>query len=276
MAFIKEPYFFTEEKGYRDGGEITAPYRSGNFSRGLNWYLNLFDNYKGAKAFGEVSPDYVIAQDSPQLIKKIVPTAQLICILRDPVDRLYSNYWQVIRGGKKMPPIKEMIIDGHPFIKRQIFVSSYQIHLQKYFSVFPRDQLSIFLFEDMKDLPEHFVQTLYNEVGVNPSFSPANLGLRYNGGNLPHLLWLQRFFSFSTNHLQDRISKHPDLYKDAINAGRPFVKLNSSQKKYPPLPVEVRYLLEGYFHETISYIEDLLGRPLISWIGSASKGKLLN
>jgi hypothetical protein len=77
-------------------------YFDSNYKLGLNWYksifLSIFEKKKVEENSGkfmtyDVTPFYIYNQKTPQRIHQIFPNSKLIVILRNPVDRSYSNYF---------------------------------------------------------------------------------------------------------------------------------------------------------------------------------------
>jgi len=55
-------------------------------------YEALFDGVSTERAVGEASPWYLYVEQAPERIKHHVAHARLIGVLRDPVQRAYSNF----------------------------------------------------------------------------------------------------------------------------------------------------------------------------------------
>ena len=52
---------------------------------------------------GEATPDYLFHPHVPGRVRRAIPAAKLIVVLRDPVDRAFSHYWhQVERGHERL------------------------------------------------------------------------------------------------------------------------------------------------------------------------------
>ena len=64
-----------------------------NFNEGIDWYKQWFTGWSGEKAIGECTPIYMYFPECAQRIHDVYPEMKLIFILRNPVDRAYSNYW---------------------------------------------------------------------------------------------------------------------------------------------------------------------------------------
>jgi len=116
---VKEPKFFCEEPSYVQEPDNYRSKSTGNYQKSINWYKSLFRQCKVENAIGEASGNYFISLEAPQLINKHLPDVILLFILRDPVERIYSHYWQEIRVGHKLPSF-----DTHAFIRHVYSFSS--------------------------------------------------------------------------------------------------------------------------------------------------------
>ena len=76
-----------------------------NFHLGLNWYRSMFPRKKqienirkkeGMAITGEDTPFYFWNPLAAKRMQKILPNAKLIVILRNPIDRAYSQYQDVV------------------------------------------------------------------------------------------------------------------------------------------------------------------------------------
>lgn len=81
-----------------------------NFHLGLNWYRSLFPSVLTkfflklkTKAFltYDVTPSYVRRPWVAKRIHDIFPSTKLIVVLRNPVDKSYSHYYQSAKYGEK-------------------------------------------------------------------------------------------------------------------------------------------------------------------------------
>ncbi len=112
-AFTKEILFFSN--------------CDGNYDKGLSWYRAHFP-LKVKKDFsekvrkqkfltGEASPVYIYHPAVPQRILDVVPNAKLIAVLRNPIDRAYSQYNKASKYGNETLPFDEAVrmIENAPF-----------------------------------------------------------------------------------------------------------------------------------------------------------------
>ena len=65
---------------------------SGYWEQGLDWYEQCFVP-NGKPLVGEASPSYLENPVARERIASVLPGAKLIAMMRNPVDRAYSQYW---------------------------------------------------------------------------------------------------------------------------------------------------------------------------------------
>jgi hypothetical protein len=77
---LKEPNFFSDNQQY---------------SRGLEWYARLFDAARSSDILGEASTHYTKLPTYPETVVRMracLEKPRLIYVMRDPMDRLISQY----------------------------------------------------------------------------------------------------------------------------------------------------------------------------------------
>ncbi len=83
------------------------------YERGLDWYRRCFprpEQRNGrATITGEATPRYLLDLLAPERMGQAVPDAKLFVLLRDPVDRAYSQYTRWARRGKNVPSFEEAV-----------------------------------------------------------------------------------------------------------------------------------------------------------------------
>jgi hypothetical protein len=76
-----------------------------HFDEGLEWYRRCFPQPRwedGRRTItGEATPGYMRSSLAPVRMARVVPQARLIALLRNPVDRAYSDYQMVLRKGRE-------------------------------------------------------------------------------------------------------------------------------------------------------------------------------
>jgi hypothetical protein len=254
MSPVKEPNWFAY--GYGDEALHRFPVRS------QQQYARLFADTGAAKAVGDSSPMYLECTETAQRIARALPQAKLICSLRHPVDRAYSDYQMYLRGrGRRLDPQRDLSADAEWLRpdSHWMRVSRYHDALLRYFERFPRKNIHVFLFDDLRRDPLGTVQDVYRFVGVEAEHAP-DFGTPHNVGGVPENLFLERLF---TQASAIRGAVEPWLPKPASKWLRRVRARN--MHKAPALPQSLRARLVGHFDDDIARTARLIGRDLDAW-----------
>ena len=144
-------------------------------------YQRLFQDVPVEKiALGEISPMYLNSFVAAQKIKSSNPDVKLIAMLRNPVDRAYSGYQMQLRQANEKRDFAANLDPEEIYIRGGFYYDQ----LKRFFDVFDREQIKIFLFEDFKQNPLQVIQEMFDFIGVDNSFVP-DLETKFNQGGIP-------------------------------------------------------------------------------------------
>lgn len=73
-------------------------YFTGNYDKGIDWYLSNFKSCSPDKIKGEFSPSYLYFATSAERIHNFCSNAKIIVSIRNPIGRLISHYKHSIRS----------------------------------------------------------------------------------------------------------------------------------------------------------------------------------
>ena len=144
-----------------------------NFSRGLDWYRRHFPatppGNRAGVVSGEASPYYLFHPAVPGRVRQTLPEARLIALVRDPVDRAYSQHQLARRHGREeldfeqaiaaeparlageeerilaTPGYRSVSHRHHSYLARGLYAEQ----LERWYEHFPRDQLLVLCSEDL-------------------------------------------------------------------------------------------------------------------------------
>ena len=109
LSGVKEP------KYYLCGDSPPPAYRCpGDAHSNQEWiwqrqrYLDLFQDAGSDQVAGESTPFYLYHRDARRRIATDLPRAKLIAVLRDPVDRAYSNWMHLWADG--LEPCGDVVV----------------------------------------------------------------------------------------------------------------------------------------------------------------------
>ncbi len=182
--------------------------KTDEYSKGYQYYLDTyFNGVKEESAVGEISTSYLFGEQVPQRIHDFKSDIKLICMLRDPVKRAFSNYWHSTKNGFETLSFREAVdqaeerhlqlgpkmkeIAPFAYIERGL----YGDQLTNYLNYFKREQLHIIIMEEFfRDL-ETGMKRLFEFLEVDPAFVPNKMKLDTNK-SVPETVFL------STNDIE--------------------------------------------------------------------------
>ena len=139
----------------------------------------------------------------PERIRETCPGVRLLAILRDPVPRAESQHKMLVLGREEQRPFDEAVAEllhGDALEEARRFptdTNSYVTNgeyariLSPYYDVFPREQILVVFTEDLERDPGAILRTALRHIGVDETFVPPNLGVRYmEGATSRRIDWL--------------------------------------------------------------------------------------
>jgi len=153
-------------------------------------YLNLFRQVKNEKAIGEASPTYLPNPESAELIHEAVPHSRIIIMLRDPVERAYSQYLGLKNKGYTKLPFHVIIRDlknkrkDLPEYKDILYAGLYFENVKRYLDIFGSTQVKILIFEEFIKDVRRTVKEVLEFLGVDEE-PPAVIEKTFNPYSVP-------------------------------------------------------------------------------------------
>jgi hypothetical protein len=264
---IKETHFFQQEWTNEEIEKAVRAYGA-NKPRTLEDYLKLFAGVRDEIAIGDASPNYLLYhQTSVPLIAKYIPHAKLIAILRNPVDRAYSDYLMNMREGRN----KRDLIEQAKYRTQQSHVirkGFYYEGLQHFYDVFDPQQIKVFLYDDLKADSGKLMKEMYQFLGVDPSFTPDTSKVAQKA-QVPKNQAVNKLLQ-QKNPLRSSIAKMLRgvfSVKTRQKLRTQLVQLNMDKKgKIPPLSPQDRQELQEIYRPDILKLQELIGRDLSAWL----------
>src|SRR5215467_713812 len=108
-----------------------------HFRRGLGWYQAHYPVSSGDRLVGEVAPTYFASAQACRHIKELIPTAKIVCIFRNPVDRVISLYRVKRAYGITRWSIDEALAQDQELIES----GKYATHLRTWRQAFGADRV---------------------------------------------------------------------------------------------------------------------------------------
>lgn len=234
---------------------------------GLESYKKLFQGAGTASAVGEASANYLYDRAAPANIYQHVPHARLIVVLRNPVERAYSSYLYTIRDGREPLTTFEAALEAEPeriarhweHIWHYASMGLYAEQLQRYLTLFPREQIKIIFQDDLKHHTADVLRDVFAFLGVDTAFTP-DFSVEYNQGGKPK------------SELLNRILTKPSLLKTWVRPLLPrkmvdaYIRLKHQNLAKPELLPETRRRLIAFYRDDVMKLQALLGKDLQHWL----------
>ncbi|WP_299734055.1 sulfotransferase [uncultured Tateyamaria sp.] len=132
------------------------------YDKGVDWYEEFFAAAGPDQIAGEICHDYLHDREAIDRIAAEYPDIKLICSLRQPVDRVISTYLYAARHGLVDPNLKR-----HVSQKAGLFLEGrYADDLEHVYARFPRENVLVFLYDDLLDDPEALARRINDFLGA--------------------------------------------------------------------------------------------------------------
>jgi hypothetical protein len=240
-------------------------------------YERLFDAAPGDTLRGESTPFYLWDKAAHRRIYDAVPHAKLIAIIRDPVDRAYSN-WTHLRSDGLEPEADflaacrlepKRVAAGYAPFWRYLELGRYGEQLEHLFSVFPREQVHVLRYKELIDQPQATLDAIFGFLGAEAGLVTRIPASNTSGWAGPGALNTALRRSIRGGAVVGSYVP-PQIWRQAQ---RPLVAALKREKTHrPTLPVAYRRELVERFRDDIALLESLLGRTYQDWLSDAGRG----
>ncbi len=223
-----------------------------NYDDGIDSYNDYFTGAGDAKVRGEITPDYYRQDYALLRIKEHLPNVKLIFILRNPIERAFSQY-QLYCGTEYKEMSFEQTYRQHPDL---IEWGMYGKHLEFIYQHFSKENVLILEYDLLKGDPENFLQQVFAFLGVNENFKPENLTKTYNKVIYPKL---QRFLK------EIGLNFVIDIVKSSFLGD--LIRKRQKEKKNGMSKQDFEYL-SNCFSEDVKHLGEILDADLSHWLKS--------
>ncbi len=275
MSPVKEPNYFAlmgqqKTTGYDEDdpdGYFHYPWAVTNWDD----YQKLFDGVTNEKAIGEASTMYQYMPLVPERVKETLPGVKLIAIFRNPAERLYSRFMHLARENREpTPDFKDCLVKGNIWWKKNDLVQEgfYYSHMKRYFDLFEKENIKIFLYEDLiKDAP-NLIKNMYNFLDVDESFEP-NTSVQFNASGKIKNKFVDVLIgqnSILKKGVQKLSPGAVSKAKDSLWMQKTLNKMRKKNLSKPPMDISIKQeLLKRVYGQEIEQFEQLIRRDLSAW-----------
>ena len=233
-----------------------------NWNKGVEWYKSNFTGK--ARIFGESSPDYThypFFGGVPERMHALVPETRLIYILRNPIDRIVSEYVHRCVDEKENRTIEDALahLDGNPYVCR----SKYFMQLEQYLEFFDKSSILIITLEDLYSHPQKTLWAVFGFLNVDYTFYSRKFLLKWHKSKYKRRK--TRFgVHLSSTPAMKFIGLLPFVLRGPIE--KMFFLPLSYKVKRPVLNQKLQRDLVEFLKEDIKQLTEYTGRKYKGWL----------
>jgi hypothetical protein len=232
-----------------------------NFQRGLKWYAAHFHPTEIDQRVGEIAPTYFASAHARERIARVLPHAKVVCIFRNPVERVLSLYKLKCAYGLIRWTFEQALVRDSEMLES----GRYATKLQDWQCALGTEQVLPMVYDDMREAPQSFVDRLVDFIDVPRFKVDVSDGNRVHASETmtyPRSYWSTRNAStladwFKARRLDGVVSavRNSPLRRLFLGGGAPFADL----------PRDVVADLYTLFRPEVEKLERILNRDLSAW-----------
>jgi len=237
----------------------------------LEKYEALFEGVQDEVAIGEASPSYLFNPNAPVNIKKYIPETKLVAVLRNPAERAFSHFLHFIKCeyekeynfDKAIRDIEGYKIGNWTPREDYINFGFYGKQLRHYYDLFDKDQIKVYLHEDLKNDTPGILRDIYGFLGVDSGFQ-TDVSIQHNVSGIPKNRWIQNLVSGKS--LASKLTKPLKLLIPKKQRALLKNRVGKMNLERPSLSGETRAYLISIYKNDIKELQQLIDRDLSHWI----------
>lgn len=246
MSREKELHFFVAER---------------NWPKGIGWYKSNFVG--AAQIHGEASISYTMFPEFrgvPERMYSVVPGAKLIYIVRDPIERIISDYIHEVAQEREHREIAEALVDmeASPYVCR----SRYAMQLAQYLDFFPPRSILILTSEELYGHRRETMKEVFRFLGVDDTFTSRRFSrLRHPSSSKRRKTALGN--QWARTPLMRAVERWPFGLRERVKAAVYFPFSRPIPR--PPLDERLREALVIHLRDDINQLRAYTGRAFEAW-----------
>jgi len=257
MSEPKETNFFTytqikKQNLYYDAEKIHS----------LDQYERLFESAQKEKIIGEGSASYLFYPNVAQELQQYNPKSNIVILLRNPAERAISHYLMDSRLGFINDSIENIFYKKSTHKNadlwfQQVFeLGLYSEQLKRYFDCFPKEQIHVFFYDEIKKDTTSFFQDICNK------FDISNIPFEISSSN-KNAFEAPKGKAMASLYKSERIRQLSKKILPKSIVGK--IKGSLFTKEKPQFSEHFLKDLNSYYSNSINELAQLLDRPLDQW-----------
>jgi len=233
---------------------------------GLDWYKAQFVAGGGVAIRGESSPSYSKAHRHPKVVDRmraIVPDAKLIYLVRDPIKRIESHYYEAVEGGyEPRGDLGSFLFDDEE--QHYLLTSSYYYQIEKFLPHFRADQILVVAAEDLASNRLRVLNTIFRFLGIEEMKDNAVFDFRANRQSDKRKKSLIGRFIYSPR-IQNIRNLLPRNLKDGLKQSTLVKQLTHQEVQRITLSPQLIDRLKEHLQIDVDQLRQFTGQSFSGW-----------
>ena len=259
-------------------------YKSWEYQKSFKEYYlkKYFSNVKNEIAIGERSSSYMFGDKVPSRMQKFLPSAKLIFILRNPIERAYANYRYTVLEGLESNSFSYALKNENERIKNQKGIWSeiqpynytgrglYYKQLKNFLKFYPREQMLILKSEIFGKNIQNDFNEIFNFLNVSKDFKvhrpPEFSSLSVINPSLQ--VRSRKYFKGKFDLIIEAIRKKEDAdkYLETKKDYENYILMKENLKSNKSnINQEDRLYLQSFYKDDIEKLQQLVTFDLSDW-----------
>jgi hypothetical protein len=243
-------------------------------------YARLFLEAEGFAAAGHKGADLLFWKPAHRRIAEFLPDAKFIVMLRNPVKRAWSHYWNEIGKGRERLRFEDAVEKESERSRKSAYArlhlsyaarGFYRDSLESFYERIDRRRVLVLISEQLFRRPEEGLRKIYKflEVDENAGFENAGLAVNENWTTVPREWALAaavkpvaRFYERVSESVIVRVTKEAEKR-------RKFRKFMKSVFRRPAsnivMPEQTKRMLAEIYTAPNASLEKFLGYEIPEW-----------
>ena len=251
-------------------------------SHSIEEYEALFRDGQGRLAIGEKSADIFFWRPAHERVARYLPEARFIVVLRNPVNRAWSHYWNEMGkgAGRETLDFETAVETEEERARRSAYArlhlsyfvrGFYDRTLENWLRFIPLSRLLVLTLEQIHARPTEALRRVYEFIGVDPERGLELAGTRHNTNatrvdrKFARLGLIRPFVNTylrATDSVAGRVGRTPEQQVRIKRYLQLPVRRSTSRAAMSP---DMRRLLAGIYAPHIERLGRMLGRSFPEW-----------
>jgi hypothetical protein len=135
------------------------------YHRGIKWYADFFKDYPSNLLCGEIQAHTFSNAVARSRIREHIPNCKILCTVRDPAERLYSQYRFLLRGRRRVAGTSGFDAYWWPLVHWGSDLCNYATQIRRWQEAFSKEQVLVLFYDELESDPQSYLNKVCDFIG---------------------------------------------------------------------------------------------------------------